>query len=175
MEKQCLIIFGPTAAGKTYLGHHAQEKGWHWIEGDDLIKPDLKNKIATQQFTIEDLVPFFNDLLAHVVQTLETQSHIVMTQTLSRQRFRQLFRDKLPMAKFIFVDTPMELALARSKKRNNWADDNVVRKAYELLQRPENPDYIINNNTEGKIPASFDTILKRHGSTHIVTTNHDAP
>ena len=150
-----IILFGPTGAGKTYIGQLGQKQfGYYFYDGDADLTAEMKLALNRMQ-PITDAMRdrFFARLLASVTRLVKTHPKLVVAQTFIKEGYRQQLLSRYPQAKFILIKTKPLIRYRRRQIRADYPwDETYVKKMDALFQAPQIPHQVLTNDSNGPAP-----------------------
>ena len=156
------VLFGQPGAGKTYIGGILKKYfGFYLYDGDQDMSQELKGAIVDETVTDDLRQEFFNKLIESVGAL--PHSKIVVTQTFIKEKFRKKFKDIFPKAKFILVETDVNIREKRVMMQERFQLPlEKWRKMFSLFEEPKVPYEIINNDVDGEeeIKKQLQVLLK---------------
>jgi gluconate kinase len=146
---QIIVVFGFPGAGKSFVAEILQQNfGYFHYDGDLSMPAELLKKI-NDQAVITDLMrdAFFRKLIKDVKKLQSEYKKIVVSQTLIKEKYRQLFLQTFPKAKFILVEADLKLREKRLMQRKTFPIDlDYSRKMCLIFEPPKLAHEVINNN-----------------------------
>jgi len=157
MEKQLLILFGPTGAGKNYVAQIIEaEWGYDFYDADQDLTGEMIAAIRRNRlFTDRMRAAYFRKVAARIEQLLAEHDRVVITQGLFKNENRRALRQKFPFAEFILVTADDTLILERIRRRNNLVTPAYAQKINSGFEKPDFECATIINN------AGSEAILKQ--------------
>ncbi|MDZ7587323.1 MAG: shikimate kinase [Patescibacteria group bacterium] len=147
-----IILFGPTGAGKTYIGKLLQQKfNYYFYDGDNDLTTEMKQALNSMQ-TITDRMrqKFITRLIKSTFKLAAKHKNTVIAQTFIKDKYRQQLLKKLPHAQFILIKTQTNIRYQRRQKRADYPwDKTYVKKMDAIFETPKIPHQIITNNYAG--------------------------
>lgn len=156
-----VILFGPTGAGKTYIGKLLQQEfGYYFYDGDTDLTAEMKLALNSMHVITDRMrQKFITQLVRSTIQLSHNYDKLVVAQTFIKDKYRQRLLKKLPGAKFILVKTEVKLRHQRRRDRADYPwDEAYVTKMDALFEPPQMPYLILTNDTAG--PASLKSSLQ---------------
>lgn len=157
-----LILFGPTGAGKTFIGRLlVKEFGWYFYDGDNDLTGEMKQALNSRQIITDRMrQKFISRLINSTVKLAKKHKNLAVAQTFIKDKYRQRLLKKLPSAQFILIQTAPPIRHRRRQKRADWPwDETYVRKMDRLFEAPKVPYRVITNDATG--PDSLKSSLRR--------------
>lgn len=145
---RAIILVGEMGAGKSHVGQRlASERGFNFIEGDDLAGAEMAQAIRDlKRITfpmIDDLV--FRMVDAVMIHQALGEDGVVVSQALYRRRHRKMLRDLLERSGvdviFIWVKPPLRQHVRQLLSRTGgwrWVRYWLLSKPF--FQRPKDAD-----------------------------------
>jgi len=148
-----LILFGPTGAGKTFVGQLLKQKlNYHFYDGDTDLTPEIKKALNNMQ-PITSLMrdQFINRLLSSIGSLQQKHSKLVVAQAFIQEKHRQQLLKKFPQAQFILINTPQTIRHQRRKKRALYPwSQAYVSKMDRLFEAPKIKHLKLSNSISGQ-------------------------
>jgi len=147
-----IILFGPTGAGKTYVGKLlAKEFGYFFYDGDSDLTDEMKQALHSMQ-PINDQMRhrFITQLIRSIERLCYNHDKLVVAQTFIKDKYRRRLLKKLPQAKFILVQTKTSLRYRRRRERADYPwNETYVKTMDSLFEAPRIPYQTITNDSNG--------------------------
>ena len=156
-----LILFGPTGAGKTYIGKLLQKEfGYYFYDGDSDLTEEMKQALHSMRVITDRMRQKFITRLINSTAKLAGQyQNLAVAQTFIKDKYRQRLLKKLPQSNFILVQTKTDLRYQRRQQRADYPwDEAYVKKMDSLFDAPKIPHQIITNDNTG--PNSLKSALR---------------
>lgn len=153
-----LILFGPTSAGKTYVGKLLQQEfGYYFYDGDGDLTTEMKLALHSMQVITDRMrQKFITRLISSTVSLVKKHKNLAVAQTFIKEKYRQRLIKKLPQAKFVLVKTIPALRYQRRQKRADYPwDETYVKKMDSLFETPKVPHQILTNDSTGSDSLKF--------------------
>ena len=153
-----IILFGPTGAGKTYIGKLLeQEFSYYFYDGDGDLTEEMKQALNSMMVITDRMRQKFITLLINSTDRLcHNHDKLVVAQTFIKEKYRQRLIKKLPQAKFVLVKTIPALRYQRRQKRADYPwDETYVKKMDSLFETPKVPHQILTNDSTGSDSLKF--------------------
>lgn len=147
-----IIIFGPTGAGKTYVGKLIQKEfGYYFYDGDTDLTDEMKSALNRMQpITNAMRDRFINRLLVSIYKLASRQSKLVVAQTFIKEKYRRQLLKRWPGTKFILVKTKATIRYQRRQKRADYPwNEAYVKKMDSLFEPPKIPHQVLTNDNTG--------------------------
>jgi gluconokinase len=142
MKRQCWIVMGPAASGKSTLGRRLAERlGWRFLEGDDHHPTENREKMLRGvPLTDEDRRPWLDALAAAIAACHAAASDVVV----ACSALKRSYRDRLRVAgatRFILLDLPREVLAARLRERPvTTLRPDLLESQLATLERPQDDE-----------------------------------
>lgn len=147
-----LILFGPTGAGKTYIGKLLQKEfGWYFYDGDSDLTPEMKKALNSMKVITDKMrQKFITRVINTTVKLASQHNHIAVAQTFIKDKYRRRLLKKLPLARFVLIKTQEERRHERRRQRADYPwDESYVKKMDSIFEAPRIPHQIITNHNDG--------------------------
>lgn len=147
-----VILFGPTGAGKTYIGRLlAKEFNYHFYDGDSDLTEEMKQALNSMKVITDQMRRrFIARLLRSIDRLYHNHDKLVVAQTFIKEKYRRQLLKHLPQAKFIFIKTQTNLRYQRRQRRADYPwDEAYVKKMDSLFEVPRIPYLTITNDSNG--------------------------
>lgn len=147
-----IILFGPTGAGKTYVGKLIQKEfGYHFYDGDTDLTDEMIKALNTMEPITDPMRDrFFERLLTSIDKLVRRHSKLVVAQTFIKEKYRRQLLKRWPEAQFILVKTRREVRYQRRQKRANYPwNETYVKKMDALFEPPKIPHQVLTNDNIG--------------------------
>src|SRR3972149_2841516 len=154
-----IILFGPTGAGKTYVGQLIQKHfGYYFYDGDADLTPEMKQALNLMRPITDPMRDrFIGRLLDSITKLLKIHPNLVVAQTFIKERYRHRLLKRWPKARFILLKTKTNLRYQRRRERADYPwDETYVKRMDAIFETPKIPHQIITNDKTGP-----DNLLKR--------------
>jgi gluconate kinase len=154
-----IILFGPTGAGKTYIGRLLAKKfGYYFYDGDADLTAEMKQALNSMRVITDKMrQKFITRLINSAVKLAKQNPKLAVAQTFIKDKYRRRLLKKLPLAKFILVNTKTALRYRRRRRRADYPwDENYVQAMDALFEPPTIPCLTLtndNNGTKKLLPA----------------------
>src|SRR5260221_284505 len=148
-----VVLFGLPGVGKTYVGKDFEKEfEFYFYDGDSDIPEDMKRALHKNQVISEDMRErFSHNMIKHVEYLLTRHKKIIIAQTFLKEKFRRIFLQKFPFAKFILITTSDILRESRYDARKEWfLGIDYLRKMSLLFDEPHVPYITIDNSKNGE-------------------------
>jgi len=148
-----LVAFGLPGAGKTYVARTFEHFGFTMHDGDDDLPEAMRAAIAASQ-PIDDTLrdEFFARIIASAARLWPDHPHLVVAQTFIKEKYRRLFLDHFPAARFILVVAGAAVRERRLAHRTHQAlDPDYARKMDLIFEPPRIPHQVITNQMDGDV------------------------
>ena len=148
-----LILFGPTGAGKTFIGQLIQKQfNYHFFDGDSDLTPEITKALHNMKpITTPMRNQFINHLIASIEKLSSKHPKLVVAQAFLKQKHRDQLLKKLPQAQFAYINTPPSIRYQRRQKRALYPwDQTYVKKMDKLFDPPPNNSPAINNSSSNQ-------------------------
>lgn len=129
-----LILMGVSGSGKTTLGQDlAQRTGWPFLDGDDFHTPQARAKMAAGLgLSDAERQPWLRRLRAELL----ARPQMILACSSLRRSYRDVLR--VLNTRFIFLDVPPELLLARLRQRDaHYAHADLLPSQLDTLEPPD--------------------------------------
>lgn len=147
-----IILFGPTGAGKTYVGRLIEKEfGYYFYDGDTDLTDEMK-KALNQMTPITDAMRdrFINKLLNSITRLSRNQAKLVVAQTFIKEKYRRELHKRWPQAKFVLVKTKPKIRFQRWRKRANYPwSEAYVKQMDAQFEPPKIPHQVLTNDSTG--------------------------
>lgn len=154
-----VILFGPTGAGKTYIGQLIQKHfGYYFYDGDTDLTAEMKRALQQMRPITDPMRDrFIAKLLGSIETLLKTHPNLVVAQTFIKEKYRrQLFRRR-PQVRLVLVKTKTNIRYDRRQKRADYPwDETYVKTMDAVFETPQLPHQVITNDKTGP-----DSLLKQ--------------
>jgi len=161
-----LILFGPTGAGKTYIGKLLEKEfGYYFYDGDSDLTEEMKLALHSMRVITDRMrQKFITRLINSTAKLAAKHKNLAVTQTFIKNKYRQRLLKRLPQAKFILVKTKTDLRYQRRRERADYPwDEAYVKKMDSLFDVPKIPHREISNDSAG--PENLKVSMQRLFST----------
>jgi len=148
------VIFGLPGAGKTFVARRFGARGFHVLDGDDDLPPDMRTAIArAQPVSPEMRERFMTALRAHVAALWAEHPQLVVSQTFLQQAHRAAFARHFPDATFVLVTaSDQERASRLARRPDQRLDVAYVQKMIAAFDPPVAPFVCLANTGDAKEP-----------------------
>lgn len=129
-----LILMGVSGSGKTTLGEDlAAKTGWPFLDGDDFHTPEARAKMAAGLGLSDgDRQPWLLRLRAELL----AHPQVILACSSLRRSYRDVLR--VLDTRFIFLDVPPRLLLARLQERgDHYAHADLLPSQLDTLEPPD--------------------------------------
>jgi gluconate kinase len=145
------VTFGLPGAGKSYAARCFQPFGFYYHDGDLDLPETMKAAIA-DSLPINDTMrdTFFQQLIASTERHYREYPCMVVAQTFIKEKYRLLFLERFPGARFVLVEaetTVREMRLAR--RDNQPLDPDYARRMTLIFDPPRIPHSVMRNDVDG--------------------------
>ena len=149
-----IILFGPTGAGKTYVGKLLQKDfGYYFYDGDTDLTDAMKlalNRMKPITDTMRNR--FIARLLTSIDRLSHSHSKLAVAQTFIKEKYRLTLLKRHPQAKFILIKTKQAIRYRRRKKRADYPwSEAYVKKMDALFEPPKISHLTLTNDNTGSI------------------------
>lgn len=147
-----IILFGPTGAGKTYIGRLLEKEfGYYFYNGDSDLTDEMKLALNSMQVITDRMrQKFINRLINTTVALSQKHQNLAVAQTFIKNKYRLRLLKKLPQARFVLVSTKTNRRYRRRQKRADYPwNETYVKKMDALFEPPQIPHQIITNDNNG--------------------------
>ncbi len=154
-----IILFGPTGAGKTYVGQLLQKQfGFYFYDGDKDLTAEMRQALNSMKVITDRMRQrFITRLINSTVALAARHKNLVVAQTFIKEKYRHKLLKRLPRANFVLVKTKERLRHRRRRERADYPwDEAYVKTMDALFESPQIPHQEITNDNNG--PGS---LLKR--------------
>ncbi len=160
------VPFGLPGAGKTYVAHVFESFGFFVHDGDDDLPEDMRTAIdASAKVTDEMRDAFFARIIEQTNELIPNHARLVVAQTFIKEKYRLLFLEHFPAARFLLVVADDDVRERRLHERTHQAlDPDYARRMTTFFDPPHIPHLTIHNNVDG------DSHIKRQISDILSTT-----
>ena len=155
------ILMGVSSTGKTSVGTEvARRLGIKLIDGDDL-HPRANILKMGQGYPLNDAdrAPWL-ERIRDAAFSLEQKSEVgIIVCSALKKQYRNLIRDGNDSVKFLFLEGPFDLVLARMKQRKgHYMKTEMLKSQFETLEIPgaDEPDVM-----HIDIDGSFEEVVQR--------------
>lgn len=146
------VTFGLPGAGKTYVARCFQPFGFVFHDGDDDL-PDAMRAAISASLPINDTMrdEFFARIIASVKALNSYQPRLVVSQTFIKEKYRLLFLEYFPHARFVLVQADEAIRERRLTQRSHQPlAPEYARRMSLNFEPPHIPHAIITNNDDGE-------------------------
>ena len=150
-----IILFGPTGAGKTYIGKLLQKNfGFYFYDGDADLTDQMKEALKQMKPITEAMRDrFFERLFDSIDKLSRRHAKLVVAQTFIKEGYRKQLLSRYPQAKFILIKTKPLIRYRRRQIRADYPwDETYVKKMDALFQAPQIPHQVLTNDSNGPAP-----------------------
>ena len=147
-----IILFGPTGAGKTYIGKLLEKEfGYYFYDGDTDLTTEMKQALNSMKVITDQMrQKFISRLINSTDRLCHNHDKLVVAQTFIKERYRVKLLKKLPQAKFVLVKTKTDLRYQRRQTRADYPwDEAYVKKMDSLFEALRIPYQTITNDSNG--------------------------
>ena len=147
-----LILFGPTGAGKTYIGRLLEKKfGYYFYDGDTDLTQEMKQALNSMKVITDRMrQKFITRLINSTGRLCHNHEKLVVAQTFIKDKYRVRLLKRLPLTQFILVKTKTDLRYQRRQQRADYPwDEAYVKKMDALFETPKIPHRTITNDNAG--------------------------
>jgi gluconate kinase len=145
------VTFGLPGAGKTYAARCFESFGFFCYDGDIDLPDSMKAAIAASQ-PIDDTMrdEFFQRLIASVERLYHQQPRMVVAQTFIKEKYRVLFLEYFPAARFVLVEADVAVRERRLSHRHHQPlDPDYARRMTQIFDPPHIPHLVMTNDVDG--------------------------
>lgn len=165
------VLFGPPGVGKTYIGQLLSRYfDLPFFDADTLIDSEEMQLLQSGKYDQVARDHFVEKLINHVEGLINDQGNIqdlVVAEAFTKEKNREVFMSKFPEnVCYIMVNTPVEVAKDRAKKRLGLRKHVINDVALELIWKEfEKPKvlYLSINNykvVDSELVAQFGNLIK---------------
>jgi gluconate kinase len=147
-----LVLFGPTGAGKTFVGQVLEKDfGYCFYDGDADLTEEMRTALNSFRVITDRMRSRFITRLINLTLDLSRQHEkVVVAQTFMKEKYREGLLKRLPQAKFILVKTNENLRHKRRRERADYPwDEAYVKKMDAIFEPPQIPHLILTNDDTG--------------------------
>lgn len=142
------VLFGPPGVGKTYIGQLLSRTfGLPFFDADTLIDSEEMKLLQSGSYDQIARDNFVNKLMNHVQSLIDDHGSVqdlVVAEAFTKEKNRIEFMKKFPNnVCYIMVNTPVEVAKIRAKKRFGEVRHVINDKALELIWREFEPPKLL--------------------------------
>lgn len=143
-----IILFGLPGSGKTYMGELLKrEYGFYFYDADKDLTPEIKKIIKQGAIVNEKLRDeYFNKVLKQIDSFNKIHSKLVVCQALTKEKHRQLIKNKFPESKFVLIKASEKNKFKRLSNRKHIIDKDYAEKIKKIFENPKIDFNTINNN-----------------------------
>jgi gluconate kinase len=166
-----VVLFGLPGTGKTFVGKVFEKYfNYYFYDGDNDLTPEMKKAIKTKTVFTDQMRDIFFKILINKIKVLsEKHTKLVVAQTFIKEKYRIDLLKKIPNAKFIFVETKIDIREKRLMERIDYPLDlEYARKMEENFDKPKINYLIIVNNKDGdeEIKNQISTVIPAEAGIH---------
>ena len=112
-----IILFGPTGAGKTYIGKLLkQEFGYYFYDGDADLTAEMKQALNSMRVITDRMrQKFITRLINSTAKLAAEHKNLAVAQTFIKDKYRRQLLTRLPRAQFFLVKTIPDLRHRRRR------------------------------------------------------------
>jgi len=144
-----IIVFGLSAAGKTYIGKVLQEYfAFHHEDADQWLPKEMQEYVHQKKlFSLEMLDDYTKIIIDKIDKLKQNNSHLVISQALYRQKNREQIQQYFPLQKIIFLQAEANDGIIhqRIKERGDWVNQTYAKEMQSYFQPMPNAEIIANN------------------------------
>jgi gluconate kinase len=145
------VTFGLPGAGKSYAARCFEPFGFYYHDGD-LDLPDVMRAAIAASQPIDDTMrdEFFRRLIASTESLHRQHPRMVVAQTFIKEKYRLLFLERFPAARFVLVEAQeavREMRLAHRSHQPLNAD--YARRMTQIFDPPRIPHSVLTNDVDG--------------------------
>ena len=158
------ILFGLPGVGKTYVGKVFEKYfSYHFYDGDTDMSEEMRQAVQRQTvFTNKMRDEFFSRFLESTKALKNAHQNLVISQAFIFEKYRELFLNEFPEAKFILIKANDQTREDRLSERKEFPiNKNYARQMIANFETPTIPHAVIDNavNGEDAIKKQIETIL----------------
>ncbi len=160
-----IIIFGPAASGKTYVGKVLNENfNFHYEDADQWLPEEMRIFIKQRKiFSLKMLEDFTKIIIANIKKLSKTYPNLIISQALYRQKNREQIQQyfSLKPIKFIEIVANDKIIHQRLHSRDDWVNADYANDISVFFESMPNVQ-VIENNSYGaqSIIKQFKNILE---------------
>jgi shikimate kinase len=165
------VLFGPPGVGKTYIGQLLSRYfDLPFFDADTLIDSEEMQLLQSGSYDQESRDNFVTKLITHVDSLINDHGNIqdlVVAEAFTKEKNRVEFMKKFPSnVCYIMVNTPVEVAKDRAKKRFGESKHAINNVALELIWKEFEPPkvlYLSLNNyqvVDSELVTQFGNLVK---------------
>jgi gluconate kinase len=159
-----LIVFGLSGAGKNFVGRILRDDyGFRFYDADDDLTPVMREAIARREiFTDAMRAEFFAIVITRIRELRAKHDKLVVAQAFFKEKYRRLVLETFPEARFVLVESSMEMIEARLGHRNSSAGLEYARTILPAFEPPKHPyDVIHNIHSAQEVKTQLNVLLER--------------
>jgi gluconate kinase len=166
-----LVLFGPTGAGKTFIGKALEKEfGYFFYDGDADLTDEMRTALNSFRVITDRMRSRFITRLINLTVSLSRQHEkVVIAQTFMKEKYREGLLKRLPQAKFVLVKTNQDLRHIRRRERADYPwDEAYVKKMDAIFEPPQIPHLVFTNDDTGtnNLKSDLRRLLSRLGGTN---------
>jgi gluconate kinase len=150
-QSALFVTFGLPGAGKTYAARCFEYFGFFCYDGDTDLPDAMQAAIAASQ-PIDDAMrdEFFRRLVASVERLHRQYPRMVVAQTFIKEKYRRLFLEHFPAARFVLVEANTAVRERRLSHRHHQPlDPDYTRLMTQLFDPPRISHSVMTNDEDG--------------------------
>lgn len=159
-----IVLFGVPGAGKSAAAKIFEKFGYFHYESDDDYSDEMKQASAkglVKTLEMRDAwMPYF---LQRTREFLDSYSKVAVTQAFVNDKYRVMFRDRFPEAKFLLIEAEKSVLEKRVKQRKHSLSPELSLKYVALFEPVSIPfETIKNNGTFEELEEAVRFFLQRN-------------
>ena len=158
-----MILFGLSGAGKNFVGRILRDNyGFHFYDADDDLTPVMREAIAKREiFTDAMRAEFFAIVIERIRELRAHHDELVVSQAFFKEKYRRLVLETFPEARFVLVESSLEMIEARLGQRNSAAGLEYARTILPAFEPPKHEHFILHNVAGGEeVKAQLSALLE---------------
>ncbi|MBZ0294616.1 MAG: AAA family ATPase [Anaerolineae bacterium] len=144
-----IILFGQPGAGKNFAGRiFAEDFGFTFYDADDDLPPEMRAAIQHKQIATDAMrAAHLVNIIARVAQLQALTSDIVVSGGFFKEKQRRAFVEAYPDARFVLVETALEIRRQRLRHRqHHLADLDYAEKIFAQFEPPQLTHAVLEND-----------------------------
>lgn len=136
--KTIIVMFGEMGSGKNYHGTKlAKERGYEFLDGDDLLPQEMKDKVANfKPLDRESITQFVNNLGVECMNKLKYSNGLVLAQALYSDSDRKLLASMIRVQGISVQFVWVKPSFAQNIKQIYSRKDGFKWALYWLINKP---------------------------------------